>query len=126
MVLWILAVYFAPILVAGMRGHHNVGSIAVINIFLGWTFVGWVVALAMACGQVRVPIAEASPARPIQEPITLRIADRWDRWQHRNDLFCGGCGAKRTVADAVYCLHCGGVFLRSRGHVPTESRRSAR
>ena len=26
----------------------NLGSIAVINVFLGWTLVGWVVALAMA------------------------------------------------------------------------------
>jgi hypothetical protein len=26
----------------------NLGSVAVINTFLGWTFIGWVVALAMA------------------------------------------------------------------------------
>jgi hypothetical protein len=116
--LWILALYFAPVIVAAMRGYHNVGSIAVINIFLGWTFVGWVVALAMAFGQVRPANTEASAHQAVPDRgghITLRMADRWDRWQHRNDLFCGGCGAKRTVADALYCLDCGGVFLRSRG-----------
>ncbi|HXA88731.1 MAG TPA: superinfection immunity protein [Mycobacterium sp.] len=26
----------------------NAGSVAVINLFLGWTFIGWVVAPAMA------------------------------------------------------------------------------
>jgi hypothetical protein len=29
-----------------------VGSVVVINIFLGWTFIGWVVALAMAARSV--------------------------------------------------------------------------
>jgi hypothetical protein len=45
----VLALYLLPWLIAAQRGHPNTASIAVINIFLGWTFVGWVVALAMAC-----------------------------------------------------------------------------
>lgn len=44
----IAALYFLPTIVAWRRKVPNVGSVAVINIFLGWTFVGWVVALAMA------------------------------------------------------------------------------
>ncbi|MUL76445.1 superinfection immunity protein [Mycobacterium sp. CBMA226] len=35
-------------MVAANRKVPNVGSVIVINLFLGWTFVGWVVALAMA------------------------------------------------------------------------------
>ena len=49
----ILFVYCVPTLVALLRVHHQVGAIIVINLFLGWTFLGWVVALAMACGAVR-------------------------------------------------------------------------
>ena len=45
--------YLLPTLIASSRKHHNLGSVAVINIFLGWTFVGWVVALAMAASAVR-------------------------------------------------------------------------
>lgn len=45
--------YFFPTIVAGGRHHHNTGAIAVVNIFLGWTFIGWVVALAMAASAVR-------------------------------------------------------------------------
>jgi hypothetical protein len=42
------ALYFIPLIVAMVRHVPNVGSVAVINIFLGWTIIGWVVALAMA------------------------------------------------------------------------------
>ena len=41
--------YFVPTIVAVSRKVTNQGSVAVINTFLGWTFLGWVNALAMAC-----------------------------------------------------------------------------
>jgi hypothetical protein len=40
-----ILVYFIPTIVASKRKHINKASIVVINIFLGWTLVGWVVAL---------------------------------------------------------------------------------
>lgn len=40
--------YFIPTIVALIRKVPNTGSVVVINFFLGWTLVGWVVALAMA------------------------------------------------------------------------------
>ena len=50
--LWILAMliglYFLPSLVAHQRNVVNKWSVVVINAFLGWTLLGWVVALAMA------------------------------------------------------------------------------
>jgi hypothetical protein len=44
----IFAAYWLPTIVAAVRGVPNVGSVVVINLLLGWTFIGWVVALAMA------------------------------------------------------------------------------
>ena len=41
--------YFIPTGVAGMRGHPNSVAIFVLNLFLGWTGIGWVVALVWAC-----------------------------------------------------------------------------
>ena len=38
-------VYFLPTLIAFLRGHKNALAIAALNIFLGWTLLGWVVAL---------------------------------------------------------------------------------
>lgn len=45
--------YFLPVVIAFSRQHHQKGAIAVVNTLLGWTFVGWVVALAMACSAVK-------------------------------------------------------------------------
>jgi hypothetical protein len=45
----VVGIYFLPTIVAIARKVTNQGSVAVINFFLGWTLVGWVVALAMAC-----------------------------------------------------------------------------
>jgi len=44
--------YLLPSLIAAGRKVPNLGSVLVINIFLGWTFVGWIVALAMAARSV--------------------------------------------------------------------------
>jgi hypothetical protein len=40
--------YLLPMLLAWARHMPDIGSIAVINILLGWTLAGWVVALALA------------------------------------------------------------------------------
>jgi hypothetical protein len=45
----LIGFYFLPTTVAVSRKVSDQGSVAVINFFLGWTLVGWVVALAMAC-----------------------------------------------------------------------------
>jgi hypothetical protein len=42
----ILALYFLPTLIAVNRAHRNAGPIFVINLFLAWTFVMWVIVLA--------------------------------------------------------------------------------
>jgi hypothetical protein len=42
----LIGAYFAPTIVAGMRRHHQLGAIAVTNLFVGWTVIGWVVAMA--------------------------------------------------------------------------------
>ncbi len=52
--LFVLALYFLPSIVAVARKVTHQGSVIVINLFLGWTFIGWVVALAMACRTSRV------------------------------------------------------------------------
>ena len=41
-------IYFIPTIVAYTRKVTNVGSVFVINFLLGWTLIGWAVALAMA------------------------------------------------------------------------------
>ncbi|MGA9061648.1 MAG: superinfection immunity protein [Terracidiphilus sp.] len=40
--------YFLPAIIAALRHTHNATGILLLNIFLGWTVVGWFVALLMA------------------------------------------------------------------------------
>jgi Superinfection immunity protein len=50
---WIAAVltslYMLPWAVAVTRGKSNATAIGLINLLLGWTVIGWIVALVMAC-----------------------------------------------------------------------------
>jgi hypothetical protein len=41
--------YMLPWAVAVSRGKSNQAAIGIVNFFLGWTFIGWVIALVMAC-----------------------------------------------------------------------------
>jgi hypothetical protein len=43
-----LSIYFLPWIVAKSRGHGSSLGIFFLNLFLGWTFIGWVIALAWA------------------------------------------------------------------------------
>jgi hypothetical protein len=36
--------------IAAVRNAKHLGAVIVVNVFLGWTFIGWVVALAIAVG----------------------------------------------------------------------------
>jgi len=42
------AFYFLPAIIAAVRHTHNATGILLLNIFLGWTVVGWFIALIMA------------------------------------------------------------------------------
>lgn len=55
LILWGLAIalYFLPWIVAHRRAHHQLMSIALLNLFLGWTLLGWVLALVWSVSAVR-------------------------------------------------------------------------
>lgn len=46
-------IYFLPSIVAGARYHHNQAAILVLNLMLGWTLLGWAIALIWAFTAVR-------------------------------------------------------------------------
>ena len=47
--LLLLMLYPLPIAVAALRKHNALLSIIVTNLWLGWTVIGWIVALIWAC-----------------------------------------------------------------------------
>jgi hypothetical protein len=40
----VLGVYFLPTIIAAVKKKKNSGAIAALNLLLGWTLIGWVVA----------------------------------------------------------------------------------
>ncbi len=42
-------IYFIPALMANSRKHKNFLAVFMLNLLLGWTFIGWVLALVWAC-----------------------------------------------------------------------------
>ena len=46
-------IYFIPAIVAYSRKHHNATAILILNLFLGWTAIGWIIALVWAATAVR-------------------------------------------------------------------------
>ena len=63
-----LLLYGVPTIIAYNRDHHNQIAIFVLNLLLGWTFLGWVIALVWAC-------SATSPSLPhVSTPITTAMA----------------------------------------------------
>jgi hypothetical protein len=67
------ALYFVPILVARRRQHETIAGIAALNILLGWTFIGWVVALVWALSK---PPKDPSELKREKEEQRQRIRTR--------------------------------------------------
>jgi predicted RNA-binding Zn-ribbon protein involved in translation (DUF1610 family) len=81
-----LGIYFIPTLVAFERFHRNRGAIFVLNLFLGWTLVGWVATLVWAC------------MNPVSVMAPLQTEDRAP---------CPHCG-EQIIVMARLCRFCGG------------------
>ncbi len=77
-VAWLLTLftlgYFLPWAIAASRGKSNALAIGLLNFLVGWTVIGWIIALVMACGPHRMvqpygqlPDAAAAAAPPLPE-----------------------------------------------------------
>lgn len=61
------ALYLLPTYEAWKRDQPNLTSIALVNIFLGWSLIGWIVAFAWAC-KSRVQTVEIAQPKESSEP----------------------------------------------------------
>ena len=76
-VAWIATVlllgYMLPWAIAATRGKSNQAAIGIVNLLLGWTVIGWIVALVMACqahqlaggGATTIVVSNLAPAHQV-------------------------------------------------------------
>jgi hypothetical protein len=73
--IFLLIPYFLPTIIALLRRKPNAGGILLLNFFLGWTFIGWIVALVWAVsgdtGQQQVIINNQIPLQERKEPTIV-------------------------------------------------------
>lgn len=67
-----VAFYFLPCIEANLRQQPNIVSIALVNVFLGWTLVGWVVAMSWACTARSAPDPRPIPSTAPPVPSAQR------------------------------------------------------
>ena len=72
-----LGLYFLPTIVAVVAQRRNAPMVAIVNTLLGWSFVGWIVALVMAAARDPEPhviyVDRTAPYAPITyEDATYR------------------------------------------------------
>ena len=48
-VIVLFSCYFMPAIIALLRDKRGAGGVALVNLFLGWTVVGWFVAFIWSC-----------------------------------------------------------------------------
>jgi hypothetical protein len=90
-----LFMYFLPSLIGSKK--KNIGAIIALNFFLGWTVIGWVVALvwALTHDDEKAPVVIHQPkAVPASSQI---FCTHCGSEVGRDDKFCCGCGAALPV-----------------------------
>lgn len=91
-IFWLISLflYFLPAFLA--RNKPNFTSILILNIFAGWTFIGWIIALVWALS------SDSQPHLAAQTQTTSPAAG--------GGLFCTSCG-QPCPAGARFCSACG-------------------
>ena len=86
--LFLVLLYFLPAIIG--RDKRDAAGIILLNVFLGWTVIGWVIALVWA-----ITSEPYSPVRLVSVPPGGRFCCQCGTFVYPGAHFCTACG--RTV-----------------------------
>lgn len=69
-IIFLFVIYFLPSIIAiYFREHQSQIAIFVVNLFLGWTLLGWVVALAWSLTKPAQEVINSQPTQSVADEI---------------------------------------------------------
>ncbi|WP_414540160.1 superinfection immunity protein [Stenotrophomonas forensis] len=95
--------YLLPSYEAWRRNHPNLMGVILVNVLLGWTLLGWVVALVWSV------LTSASQSMPLAAPIEAEAASPPPARATKRCPFC----AEDVLREAIKCKHCGSELSAS-------------
>jgi hypothetical protein len=93
----VVTVYFLPSYVAWRRDHKNTPAILALNALLGWTLVGWTVALVWALLADQERDEPAAPTRLVAVCSYCHHVNPLPAALVGKPLACGSCGGSFTA-----------------------------
>jgi Superinfection immunity protein/zinc-ribbon domain len=91
-----VALYFLPTIIGASRHKTNLVGIFLVNFFLGWSIIGWVIALVWAISTERADQMAYVPRMPPGTAPQPQVHGR----------YCPNCGSAGP-AGAQFCARCG-------------------
>lgn len=64
LIILIAAIYLMPTIIGALLGVRGLGVILLVNVFLGWTIAGWVVALMWVFQRTGIADGDVRPEDP--------------------------------------------------------------
>ena len=96
------ALYLLPTYEAWKNQHPNLTAITLVNIFLGWSLLGWVIAVVWA-------YKKSEPTTVTLPPQAQEVAPSPPQMEHRETKKCPFC-AEDVLVQALKCKHCGSTL----------------
>lgn len=111
--------YFLPSYEAARRNHPSLMAIILVNLFLGWTFVGWVAVMAWAnSGLVQQVegVVSVNDGASVAPPLSVVVQESAPTVVEVGDDLkdCPFCAEKIKLA-AIKCKHCGSMLAQASG-----------